>query len=97
MSRVFPGSLRGVSRKFLGTFKVCFKKVSRMLQRSCRGVYRKFQGGFREIPWAFQNSLLEVLRKIEGWLKVVLSGFQGHWKESQRVCQKGFNGVSRVF
>ena len=56
----------------------------------------------KEISWWFQINFKEICfmgitRNFEGCFKVVLSGFLGHLKESQRVCQMSFSGVSMVF
>ena len=52
----------GVSRKFKGClpFKGCFKKVSRILQRSFKGVSRKIQCCFKVVLSRFQGYLIQV-------------------------------------
>ena len=70
---MFPGSLKGVSRKFQGRFKEVsrkiqgrFKSVSRKFQENIKGVSRKFHVCFNYDGQVFQE---------------VLSGFQGYLKE----------------
>ena len=63
VSRMFPGSLKDVSRKFQecftevsGKFHGCFKKVSRMFQLRLKGISGKFQRYFKDVSRVFQES-----------------------------------------
>ena len=65
ISRVFQGCIKGVSRKFQGSFK----EVSGLFQGCFKGVSRKFQGRFKEVVWVFQGSFKGVSRKFQGRFK----------------------------
>ena len=52
----FPDSFKGISRKF----KVCPKKVFRMLQERIKGISRKIKGCFNDVLSGFQGCLKEV-------------------------------------
>ena len=85
--RVFPGSLKGVSRKF----QECYKKVSRVF----RGSFRKYQGCFKKVSWVFQLWLTGVSRSFKWGSRVFERGLL---KVCQRSCNGGsFKEVSKKF
>ena len=54
-----------------------------------------FRGSFKVVSRMFQGNFRGDSNKIEGCVKVVLSGFQLYLKEVQRVFQGSFNSGSR--
>ena len=87
------GSLKDVSRKFLGYFKGLSSKIEGCFEgvlRSSKGVSRKFQGCFekvsKDVSELFQESSKVVKRKAEVCLKRALRVFLG----SFRIISKNF-------
>ena len=54
-------SFKGVSRKFKGCFRGCFKKVSNVFQVICKGVSSNFKGVSR----VFERTLKGVAGKFQ--------------------------------
>ena len=60
---------------FQGSFKECFKEVSKVFQGRFKGVSGKFQKCFKEVSRVFQGSFKGVSRKCQGCFMIFLRSF----------------------